>query len=46
MLTCADVKAAATAALKPALDKLAAAKKLVEEAETAAANVGYVCVCV
>lgn len=36
----AETKAAATAALKPHLDKLMAAKKLVEEAEAAAANVG------
>jgi len=36
----AEVKAAATAALKPHLDKLVAAKKLVEEAENALSNVG------
>jgi asparaginyl-tRNA synthetase len=35
-----DAKAAATAALKPYLERLSAAKKLVEEAEDAAANVG------
>ena len=36
----AEVKAAATGALKPHLDKLMAAKKLVEEAENSLSNVG------
>lgn len=35
-----ETKAGATALLKPGLDRLMAAKKVVEEAETAASNVG------